>query len=193
MIEKSHLIPVSSLFILLLIIGGNYLGVLFPCQLQDILEHNILVKHFLAFLTLVFFAVLSDSENGKTLKDVLKSSILLYFWFILIIRMNAKFFLILVFTIAIIYILKLYKKELDDEKDKIKLDKINKIINILFVFSILITIIGFLIYYFEKKIEYKKDFNNFTFFFGKVNCRHYSPDLSLKEIIKEAKKQLSKP
>ena len=110
MLKTSGLLPVSALFILLLIIGGNYLGILFPCQLQDILENNILVKHFLAFLTLIFFAVLADPGNEKPLKDILKQSILLYFWFILIIRMNAKFFLALVFIIALIYILKLYKK-----------------------------------------------------------------------------------
>jgi len=192
MLKTSGLLPVSALFILLLIIGGNYLGILFPCQLQDILENNILVKHFLAFLTLIFFAVLADPGNEKPLKDILKQSILLYFWFILIIRMNAKFFLALVFIIALIYILKLYKKELVKDNKTEQVEKLDKILNILFIFSIIVTLLGFSIYYFEKRIEYKNEFSNQTFFFGKTNCRNYTPDLTLKNVVKEAISQIKK-
>ena len=209
--SAENFLPVSSLFILLLIISGNFLDVLFPCQLRYILENNILVKHFLAFLTLFFFAVLSDTENNKSLTDVLKSSLILYLWFILIIRMNANFFITLIVIIASIHVLKIYKRKYNippnnensstnltnstnptNPTNSTELKRINMALNILYILSIIITIIGFSIYYFEKRIEYGNRFNNFTFFFGKISCRNYSPVLSLKTVIKEAKKHLAR-
>lgn len=192
MISIGNTVPVSSLFILLLIIGGNYLGILFPCQLQYTLENNIMIKHFLAFLTLVFFVVLADVDNKKTLKEVVISSFYLYIWFILIIRMNAKFFIALVSVISLIYVLKLYKKELVKDNKIKSAETLNKIMNFLFILSIIITIVGFLIYYFEKRIEYGKKFKNSTFLFGKVNCRNYSPKLDMADLLKEMKKQITK-
>ena len=57
--------PIWNVFVLFLIIASNYIGELFPCRVQNLLIGNIYLKHFIAFLTLVFFVVLTDSSSKK--------------------------------------------------------------------------------------------------------------------------------
>ena len=110
-------------------------------------------------------------------------------------------FWFLVFGIfAIIYVLQIYLNQIESEnqinrgkigdntvspdaEDKMptqnvteKIDTIKKTQNYLFLSSIPITIIGFIHYLGEKKIEYgAQEFNYNRFFFGKPNCKNESP------------------
>ena len=54
-----------SVFVLLLIIFGNFLGELMPCKVREALSNNMLLKHFLGYLTLLFFAVLTIYEQSN--------------------------------------------------------------------------------------------------------------------------------
>ena len=196
--------PVYSLFILFLIIAANYIGELFPCRVQTLLSSNIYLKHFVAFLTLLFFVVLTDPFQKYVFMKILKDSILLYIIFLMFINTNRFFYLLCLIVSGILYIIILIKKQYitqKEEKEKnIKdfkdtkeakdiddnLDIINKLYNVFLIVFIIILVLGFIIYIGEKKIEYKNKFNYITFIFGKPSCKHNSPNVNLRYAFKSA-------
>lgn len=187
--------PIHSIFILILIISANFLTQLFPCRLQKILTKNIYIKHIFAFLSLTFFVVLTAPLDDKSLKNIFQKSFILYILFILIMRTDKYFFIIILFLIALIYILVLKENEYksiieknnlkDKEKDEINKNiiDIKKINDILFYIVIIITIIGFLIYLGEKKYEKKNNFCFSSFFFGQYECKFDNDNISYKKAI----------
>ncbi len=190
-------IPVYTIFILILIISANFLAQLFPCRLQRILHQNIYIKHLFSFLTLLFFVVLTAPMEDKSLRNIFNKSLLLYIWFILIMRTDPYVFILLLFIIAIIYLFFLKENELKERAEKIQnikgseeLKKIeNEIIYIhninqyFFYLTIFLTIVGFLLYMGEKKCEYKTKFNYIIFLFGKPVCKNKCTPIDYKRAI----------
>tara|TARA_B100000900_G_C20597890_1_gene724183 strand:+ start:946 stop:1578 length:633 start_codon:yes stop_codon:yes gene_type:complete len=175
-----------AIFIFLLIVSGNYLGNLFPCRVQDAFEHNIWLKHFLGFFTLLFFVLLTlPNDDGIPPPDVsslLSSSGLLYIFFLILSNTPAWIWLVVFILSSIIYLLELNKNHLkalnkNEDDDNNAIQNNNKINNFLYIqtslttISIFLTLFGFLVYLGEKKIEYKKNFNYITFIFGAPSCR----------------------
>ncbi len=196
MIEHINLdkIPIYTIFVLILIISANFLAQLFPCRLQKLLNNNIYIKHLFSFLTLLFFVVLTAPLDDKSLQNIFYKSLILYIWFILIMRTDPYIFILLLLVIAIIYILILKENELkadlenqNKQKDnnQEKINKINEQItfikninqNLLYA-SIILTVIGFILYMGEKKCEYKKNFCYLTFIFGRPSCKNKSPPIN---------------
>jgi hypothetical protein len=162
-------LPISSLFTFILIIGGNYIGELLPCRLQKVLKTNMVFKHLLGFLTLIFFVQFSDKQNSS-LEKLVKQAIVLYIWFALIIKMNTQMFVILSAVLSIMFIIKLYKEQELKKTPHKNFDKLNNIYNGMFVISILITLYGFIMYWREKEITFGKAFDIGTFLFGPKEC-----------------------
>jgi hypothetical protein len=173
---------VSTLFILLLIIGGNFLAPLFPCSIQRYFTNNMLPKHVLGFLTLYFFVELLSKNEESTLTGSLKESVGLYIWFLFASKMDKPYFLLLILTLLSMYSLKLY---IDQEKNNVNkintemiiekkvesITNLNKIEDLLFYIALIITLYGSYSYYTKKNLEYKKDFNLKLFVFGKPSCK----------------------
>ena len=179
-----RLTPIWNIFVLFLIIAANYIGELFPCRIQNLLNSNIYLKHVIAFLTLLFFVVITDSTYNYKANETFIISIKLYIIFIILVKNNREFFLFNLFILGLVYIMKLklkdYENNIDDDNDLLykRLKIVEKIIFYLF-FVVLIT--GFLIYMGEKKIEYKDKFRYNIFIFGKPSCKGKSPDTKLVE------------
>jgi hypothetical protein len=182
----SSLENVIAIFILVLIICGNFLGQLFPCKVQDMFNNNIILKHVLGFFTLLFFAISTIPELhfvetglGK-FSDFILTSVILYFWFILMSKNYYIFWLITFGLAGIMYLIFLYEKTekvVYENENKVYetpnlLVKCKKILGLKILSS---TIFGFLIYMGAKKEEYGKKFDYFTFIFGKPSCRGQSP------------------
>ena len=175
-----------AIFIFLLIVSGNYLGNLFPCRVQDALENNIWLKHFLGFFTLLFFVLLTlPPEEGSAPPDVfnlLSSSGLLYLFFVFLSNTPAWIWLTVFILSSIIYLLELHKNHFKflnkkEPDEKIARNNQKNINNYSFAqttltsVSVLLTLFGFLVYIGEKKIEYKNNFSYITFMFGAPTCR----------------------
>ena len=189
----------SAIFIFTLIISGNYIGELFPCKIQRILTNNMIIKHFFGFITLFFFGVLAVPELNNV--RGLMSSVILYLIFLINANTNYKIWIGVVILYAFLYLINIIKKgyiekiETESKENAIlsTLLKDKQMIKLITIFEwiaivliIVSTIFGFVIYVGEKKIEYGKKFNWFTFLSGKPNCRHQSPDLTYKEVITAA-------
>lgn len=176
------ILPVSSLFVLFMIIGGNYLAPLFPCKLQRIMTNNMYVKHVLGLLTLIFFVELADSSSEMSLGQTFLSSGMLYVWFILTTAMEAKVFMALVVLFAVMYSLHIYLNQLDKEAtpEAIHLTtQLRKVEEYMYYGSILLTIFGVIAYYGRKKTELGRSFNLIKFFLGKTTCRNTGPKMGV--------------
>jgi hypothetical protein len=194
-INIQEVLPLYSVFILILILSGGYIIQLIPCKLQKILDTNVFIKHLFAFLTLIFLVTIVDPNNtSKKLTTIIYTSFLLYIFFIVIIKTHYKFFISIIIVLGIKYLLLLYKNQIQDENKNNKESNITELNNkfenivliqdILFGLVILLLVIGFLVYYGEKKYEYKNKFNFITFLFGKPNCAHTPQKISIYESLK---------
>ena len=181
-----------SVFVLLLIISGNFLGELMPCRVREELSSNMILKHFFGYLTLVFFAIVTVFKTSSM--NILLLSLLVYLYFIVLSKTNWRFWIVVVFLLGISYIIHVwgltYKKEQSKEGEvKIEDSIINMLptIQLSFVWlASFLTVIGSIVYMGNKKKEYGKDFSYMYFFLGKPECRGKSPNTKLLDDLKYA-------
>jgi len=171
----------SGIFLFMIIILGDYLGKMFPCGFQKLFDRNIYCKYILSFFILFIAIILSNEKLAKNKSILILFGItcLIYIWFLFMTKMNVYFFISL---IAILFVLYAYIQYYDYNKLEEKDKKTYNIIRLtLFILAILITVIGFLFYYGEKKYEYKKLFSWNSFFFDTVKCNHNPQKGSFKD------------
>jgi len=151
-------------------------------------------------MTLVFFVVLTSPVKSKKIFDIMKMSIFLYAFFLVLIKTDFPFFITILGIISVIYIFVLRKTEIAEEIIEIKnkskeheggggkseakeleteniiktkqheYDKIVTIDNGLFISIIPILITGFVIYIGKKKIQYKGNFDFVKLMVGTTTC-----------------------
>jgi hypothetical protein len=163
-------IDINPLFIFYVTLGGNFVAQLFPCQVQKLFTENIYYKHFLAFFILFFAIVLTSDKSEKISTTLLSKTLLLYSLFIILTRMDKNFFLLFFITLCVKFIIINELSHANDAKIKEKYDKINKLLNYILIST---GLIGFILYYGEKRYEYGKRFNFLTFLLGKPVCREF--------------------
>ncbi len=127
-------------------------------------------KHFFGILTMFFFVLLALPEyKKKGIFNNLGISLFFYSFFLLLAKTHYKFWMTIITSLAILYIISIYRKDLENEVDK---KKILFIENVFGLFILGLSIVGVIIYYLEKKLEYKKKFSLYKFIVGTVTCKH---------------------
>ncbi len=168
--KMKEVLPIKSLFVLYLLISGNFLATLLGCRIQHLFSHNMLIKHLLGYMTLHFFVVLGDDDY--TTKDPNKQLLLtlgIYLLFIITTRMHYNAWIIFIIITAALYMLEIYRK--NDNVQQSTKEKIQKVEKALLILNAIVITLGFLVYLGDKKIEYKGDFNILSFIFGKPECK----------------------
>jgi heme/copper-type cytochrome/quinol oxidase subunit 4 len=171
----------SGIFLFMIIIFGDYIGKMFPCGFQKLFRNNIHYKYILSFFILFIAIILSNEKLAKNKSIILLFGItcLLYVWFLFMTKMNVYFFISL---LVILFVLYAYIQYYDFHKLEEKEKKTYNIITLIFfILAIVITVVGFLLYYGEKKYEYKKMFSWNTFFFDTVICNNNPPKGTMKD------------
>lgn len=160
----------KSIFVLYLIISGNFLANLFGCRTQEALGNNMFLKHLLGFMTMYFFVVLVDSNSklSDSPQTQLLYTMLFYIIFIMTTRMDYKWWIVFIIGLSLIYILEVYKgHKKTKEEDSKKYEEYQRYLT---YFIGLVILIGFIIYYGRKKLEYSENFDHLTFLLGKTSC-----------------------
>ena len=101
----------GGLFILYLIISGNFVGELFSCELQRMLGENYLIKHMLGIFTLFFFVNLTAGDIPWTKSILAGITVAMYVLFIFSNRTTAHTQLLLIVLLFVIYILQMIRGE----------------------------------------------------------------------------------
>ena len=160
------------LFLLYIALSFNYLIPLIPCSTTRLIEDSMLVRHLIAFVSIVFFSILSDSEFGdfNDIFPILVSCLFVYAWFMISSKMTANWWIPLILLLATLYIMNMYRehvtvltKDMEHYLDYAEYAAITV--------SALITFFGFIIYVGEKKIDYRGKFNYTTLLLGTATCK----------------------
>ena len=167
---ENNQIPLA-LAALYFLISSNYLGELFTCSLRRVLADSMINKHILAIITLYISVMLTTKIDS--LYTRLLATAIVYVWFVITTKCTAKYVLSILFIIVLTYCIGQYIEnnlEKDSEKKEYYEDMKHKLRKITLAICVLISIVGFISYYLEKKSEYGKTFKMNTFIFGVQNC-----------------------
>lgn len=166
----------NSIFIFYLIIAAGYIANIFGCAAQKLFERNMLIKHIVGVFTLYFFIILEDPHKPQSIDEYvffkkLGATICIYLVFILSSRTKDIYFNSFLIILAILFLLKKYNESLDENIFKERIETIKMYMTWLSLLSFLLILIGFVIYYIEKKHEYKNKFEFGTFLIGNKKCK----------------------
>lgn len=187
-VNNSSKIPVSSLLLLVMIICGNFLSPLFPCELQKILRENMIVKYVVGFLIIFLLIELSNSSEYDTVVNSLVRSAYLYIWFILLTFMDHKILAILIFLFCILYIIKQYNKELENDQEKnVKntefIHTLNRVEHYIYYTCMILTIFGIIVQYGKNRAVFGKSFDIKQFLSRTAKCKNETTLLKLNNSI----------
>lgn len=150
----------KSIFVLYLIISGNFLANFFGCRTQEAFSTNMWLKHLLGFMTLYFFVVLVDSKSklSDSPTQQFGFSILFYLLFLLTTRMDYKWWLAMILGLAIVYTMQVYKEHEKTEEELRQ--QINQYQTYIVYVLVVVLVVGVIVYYGKKKIKYRRRFQS---------------------------------
>tara|TARA_B100001093_G_scaffold506061_1_gene564358 strand:+ start:1545 stop:2189 length:645 start_codon:yes stop_codon:yes gene_type:complete len=164
---------VSKLSIFLFIIAANLVSDIYSCGIRQLVKEYMIIKHIVGFFIMLFFVGLVQEKLD--IQSKFSQSILLYIWFIFIMRSPMIITIIAIILICAIYLINLYitdlknkleeNEELNETNSK-QIELFTNINNILFILSFLISVTGTIIYLFILKKHLGKKFNIFNFILG---------------------------
>ena len=175
---------VSKLSIFLFIIAANYVGDIYSCGIRNFMKEYMFVKHIIGFFIMLFFVGLV--QDKLTITKRVTQSIILYFWFIFIMRAPTIITITVIFLICIIYIIDLYISDLKikleenkeiNEKNNRLIEQYTSVNNFLFVISFLMSIIGTSIYIYILKRNLGRKFSIISFLLGTRDQECFSKDI----------------
>lgn len=159
---------VKSILMVVLSLSGNFFAEILGCNTQQLLSSSMFFIHLLQLISIYISMDIYDSKIKHPITK-LKNTLLLYSIFIMFNKMNIYFTAIVSLLILTIFIINNYIEYYKTIRKETKfLEKINKIISNVSLFTILI---GFIIYYLDKKGEYTKNWDMYKFIFGIPNCK----------------------
>ena len=164
---------VSKLSIFLFIIASNYVGDIYSCGIRTLLKKYMIIKHIFGFFIMLFFVGLVQEK--LKINERIFQSVLLYLWFIFIMRSPTFITFITIIIIALIYLIDLYvldiknkldeNEEINEENNKL-IEKYTTVNNVLFVISFFLSVIGTCFYIYFLKTNLGNEFNIIKFIFG---------------------------
>lgn len=136
------------------------------------------MRHVLGFLTLTFFVVVASKTKPLSFASVMGLSAFFYTWFMLTTRMGLSYWFAVITLVGAIYLIHLYQSDLTSDTPDPEQDvMLSNVKAILAGTAGIITLIGFLSYVGEKKIEYGGAFKIEKFLLGAPECREKSPNV----------------
>ena len=159
----------KSLFLLFLVVCGNYIGELLGCKTQQLLSENIYMKH-IVLLCLIFFTINLISDKKGHPFDILKKTILLWLFYLILTKMNIEFTIVVLFLLFSLYVFDEYQNYLDESNEEYNKEEYEQNKIYLQYLIVGIALIGFIMYFMKQKKEHSKNFDPFKFILGTSEC-----------------------
>ena len=162
-----------NVFVLYLVLAGQFLDPLFPCHSKRLLENSMVLRHILGYLTLLFFVVIIDefTDSITSAPVILGLCAAIYVWFVLSSKMTGPTWIALMITLSTLYLIDLFVSRIEKPSDELKL-WVSRANTALITLAVLLTAVGLTAYMGEKKLDYGRSFSYLTFFLGKETCRN---------------------
>ena len=161
---------VDGFFLLFLAISGNFVAETLGCKTQYIFSKNMYVKQLIVF-SMIYFTINFTSTKSPSPQESLLKSIVLWIFFLLFAKMNPLFTILAIILLLCIYSVDNYEKYLHSKKNKSKDKELKKYKKILAGAIVICILLGSFIYYKEKRLEYRSQFDLKKFFLGTINCK----------------------
>jgi hypothetical protein len=160
-------LTIQAIFLFIFILLGKHISELLACSINNIIETNFIIKHFIGFI--ILYTTIISLETTKGLGELFIKSFFIYLWFIITTNTTRRLNILIIILLLITYFIYLYNERLKQKKNKKKNEKIIKILDfyekyIVYVITFL-SIFGFIVYVGEKKLDYEKNFNWIKFLF----------------------------
>jgi hypothetical protein len=174
----------NGMFFFILLLTSGIISGFLNCDIQNLLENNIFIKHIIIFSTIYFFRyssfVNTDTEQFDNIHPLFHffNSIIIYLLFILLMKMNFNSTIIAFFIFFTIHLIYKYSNYYINKKNNKFFNKknINIMYNILFILLVVNTIIGVSLNYSKNK----KKYNNFFYFiFSVTKCKDINEPLNV--------------
>ncbi len=159
--------PGFSIFALYLLIASAALYSIFASPIRNMLENNLVVKHILGYLTMLFFIVLTGAEEVNYIQAVL-FTVFVYLWFVMTTKLSLRYWLLAIMILGGLYAIQIYKQTEENLRHKEK-EFISEIEYIGTGVGFTVTLVGFISYYLSKKEKHKDAFKLYHFFNGKYD------------------------
>ena len=169
--KETLLFTGRNVFVLYLVLAGQFLDPLFPCHSKRLLENSMVLRHILGYLTLLFFVVIIDefTDAITSAPIILGLCAAVYAWFVLSSKMTGPTWIALMITLSTLYLVDLFVSRIEKPSDELK-QWVSWANTALITLAIGLTLVGLVAYMGEKKLDYGRSFSYLTFFLGKETC-----------------------
>ncbi len=175
---------IKGLLLIALAVSGNFVGNTLGCKTQYHMTNNMYVKH-MVLIAIIYFTISFSSDSSSNPLSYIKTTFLLWILYLLFTKQTIVFTGITALLLFTSYLLDSYvtyyndliSKETDDNTKneyETTLNRITKARLIIFYGAIAMIVVGFSMYFFDKYVEYGKDFNILKFILGKTSCASLS-------------------
>jgi len=114
----------KSCFLVFLIVTGNFVGDVFGCAARKILVLNVYAKH-IVLICLIYFTIDFSSDTKLHPGRVFYLTLQLWIFYLMVIRMNVYFTVLVAALLFLIYVVDEYYVYLLDKEMKIHLENIH--------------------------------------------------------------------
>jgi hypothetical protein len=167
--------PTNAFGLLFMTIGANFTGNLLSCDIQRNFTNSVASKHFIAFLLLFFFIVLSNKDailknkdnDDLVIPELLLNTVIVYMIFLICTKMEFLYSAVILSSVFIYMLLDIEKSN----KTRENLKTIETAQTIIKYLAFAIGILGFSKYAIKQYNDHKQDFSVTKFLFGTLKCR----------------------
>ena len=136
-----------NVFVLYLVLAGQFLDPLFPCHSKRLLENSMVLRHILGYLTLLFFVVIIDefTDAITSAPIILGLCAAIYVWFVLSSKMTGSTWIALMITLSTLYLVDLFVSRIEEPSAELKL-WVSRANIALITLAVLLTGVGLIAY-----------------------------------------------
>lgn len=170
--DEDRFNTINSSLLVVLAVAGNFVAETLNCKTQKALSENMLLKNAVIFFLIYFTLNLTNQENPHPI-TVFRKALIVWIIFFIFNRthyiVNLFIFVLFIATYVISNYVKYYQSQ--KEPPTILIKRLQHTIQLLEYALMVLLVVGFLLYFNEKRSEYTgNDWNSFKFVFGVNKC-----------------------
>ena len=166
---------IKGIFLLILAISGNFLSETMGCQIQKLLTNNMFAKNIIILMVIYFSLGFASDQTNPHPWDIAKQTLFIWVFFLIFNKMDVYYTTIVTFLLFSILLCKDYLKYYITENTKEHNEKIvylEDIVDKIVIVTLLITIVGFFIYFSKQRSDHSESFSYTKFILGSPKCEN---------------------